>query len=207
MTELIWSFAPWAAFLMVVRVGNVYYGAGVAAVAAIVVLARAMSRHKTHLFDVVGVIYFIGLLVVLAIVQPGDVSTWGRYAQAVAHGSLTVIVFGSVLLNHPFTEGYAREQTPKEVWNSPHFHAFNRKISALWGLAFLVGTISLVFAGATNSRQILLRVIIPFGALAGAYTYTEREAAVAKGDRPSSPAPRPSGADPERLVPPPPSPE
>ena len=38
---------------------------------------------------------------------------------------------------------------------------------ALWGLAFLVGSISLVFAGATNSRQILVRVIISFGALAG----------------------------------------
>ena len=28
MTELIWSFSPWAAFLMGVRVGNVYWGAG-----------------------------------------------------------------------------------------------------------------------------------------------------------------------------------
>ena len=178
MTELIWSFAPWVVFLMGVRVGNVYWGAGVAAVAAIIVLGRAMSRHKTHLFDVIGVVYFVGLLALLAIIQPGDISTWGRYAQAVAHGSLTVIVFGSVLIGHPFTEGYAREQAPKEVWNSPHFHAFNRKISAVWGLAFLVGAISLVFAGATDSRQILLRIIVPFGALAYAYTYTQRQAAL-----------------------------
>jgi hypothetical protein len=176
MTELIWSFSPWAAFLMGVRVGNVYWGAGVAAVVAIVVLARAMSRHKAHLFDVIGVVYFVGLLVLLAVIHPGDVSTWGRYAQAVAHGSLTVIVFGSVLVGHPFTEGYAREQAPPEVWNSPHFHAFNRKISLFWGLAFLVGTISMALAGATDSRQILLRIIVPFGALAYAFTYTQRQA-------------------------------
>ena len=112
MTELIWSFSPWVAFLMGVRVGNVYWGAGLAAVAGIVVLARAMSRHKAHLFDTVGVVYFVGLLVLLAIIHPGDISTWGRYAQAVAHGSLTLIVFGSVLVGHPFTERYAREQTP-----------------------------------------------------------------------------------------------
>jgi len=31
------------------------------------VLARAMGKHKAHLFDVVGVVYFIGLLVVLAL--------------------------------------------------------------------------------------------------------------------------------------------
>jgi hypothetical protein len=187
MSELIWSFSPWLLFLMGVRVGNVYWGAGLAAVAAIVVLARAMSRHKAHLFDVVGVVYFVGLLVLLAIIHPGDISTWARYAQAVAHGSLTVIVFGSVLVGHPFTEGYAREQAPREVWNTPRFHAFNRKISAVWGLAFLVGTISLVFAGATDSRQILLRIIVPLGALAYAYTYTERQAAQAQHPTPISP--------------------
>jgi hypothetical protein len=187
MSELIWSFAPWLLFLMGVRVGNVYWGAGLAAVAAIVVLTRAMSRHKAHLFDVVGVIYFVGLLMLLAIIHPGDISTWGRYAQAVAHGSLTVIVFGSVLVGHPFTEGYAREQAPREVWNTAGFHAFNRKISAVWGLAFLVGTISLVFAGATDSRQILLRIIVPLGALACAYTYTERQAGQARHPTPFSP--------------------
>jgi hypothetical protein len=187
MTELIWSFSPWVAFLMGIRVGNVYGGAGVAAVVAIVVLARALSRHKAHLFDVIGVVYFVGLLALLAILHPGDISTWGRYAQAVAHGSLMVIVFGSVLVGHPFTEGYARDQAPREVWDSPRFHAFNRKISLVWGLAFLVGTISLALAGATDTRQILLRIIVPFGALAGAFTYSMREADH-QAQHPASPA-------------------
>jgi hypothetical protein len=180
MSELVWSFAPWVTFLAGVRVGNVYWGASVGAIVAIVVLARALSRHKAHLFDYVGVLYFIGMLIVLAIVHPDDIGTWGRYAQAVAHGSLCVIVFASVLVNRPFTEAYAREQAPKEIWNSPAFRAFNRKISAVWGLAFLLGTISMVLAGTTDSRQILLRLIIPFGALAAAYTYSEREATAAK---------------------------
>jgi len=179
MSELIWSFAPWGAFLGGVRVGNVYWGAGIGAAVAIVVLARALSRHKAHLFDYVGVIYFVGMLVVLAVVHPTDIATWGRYAQAVAHGSLCVIVFASVLFNRPFTEEYAREQAPREIWSSPAFRAFNRKISIMWGLAFLLGTISMVLAGTTDSRQILLRLIIPFGALAAAYTYSEREAASA----------------------------
>jgi hypothetical protein len=182
MSEMIWSFAPWGFFLVGVRVGNVYWGAGVAAVVAIVVLARALSRHKAHLFDYVGVVYFIGLLVLLAIIDPHDISTWGRYAQAVAHGSLCVIVFASVLIDRPFTEPYAREQAPKEIWTSPAFRAFNRMISAVWGVAFLLGTLSLILAGSTGSRQILLRVIVPFGALAAAYTFSEREAASAKAD-------------------------
>jgi hypothetical protein len=178
-TDMIWSFAPWAAFLVGVRVGNVYWGAAIGAVAALVVLFRALSRHKAHLFDVVGAVYFVGMLVLLAIIRPGDIDTWGRYAQAVAHGSLTLIVFGSVLINRPFTEGYAREQAPREVWGSPAFRAFNRKISAVWGLAFLIGTVSLVAAGSTDSRQFLLRIAVPLGALACAFTYTQRQAALA----------------------------
>ena len=181
MTDMIWSFAPWMLFLMGVRVGNVYWGAAVGALAAIIVLARALSLHKAHLFDYVGGIYFIALLVLLAILHPGDIGTWGRYAQAVAHGSLCVIVFGSVLINRPFTEAYAREQAPKEIWNTPGFRAFNRKISAVWGLAFLLGTLSLILAGATDSRQLLLRIIVPFGALAAAFTYSQREGSSAKG--------------------------
>ena len=74
------------------------------------------STHRVHLFDVIGVIYFGGMLILLGALQPHNLDTWGRYAQAVAHGSLTVIIFGSILVNRPFTEPYAREQVPKAFW-------------------------------------------------------------------------------------------
>jgi peptidoglycan/LPS O-acetylase OafA/YrhL len=103
--------------------------------------------------------------VVLAAIHPSDIATWGRYAQAVAHGSLTLIVFGSILVGKPFTEPYAREQAPERVWQSSRFHELNRRLSAVWGLAFLLGTISLVIAGSQDSRQFILRLAVPFGAL------------------------------------------
>ena len=146
-----------------------------AAVVAIVVLARAMSRHKAHLFDVIGVVYFVGLLVLLAIIHPGDISTWGRYAQAVAHGSLTVIVFGSVLVATPSPRATPGSRLPRRCGTARTF-MLSIERSRFWGLAFLVGTISMALAGATDSRQILLRVIVPFGALAYAFTYTQRQA-------------------------------
>jgi hypothetical protein len=103
---------------------------------------------------------------------------WAAAAGVVvAHGSLTLIVFGSVAIGRPFTEPYAREQAPEAVWHDPKFLALNRQISLMWGLAFLVGTISLIVAGASGDRQILLRLVVPFGALAWAYTYTQRKAA------------------------------
>jgi uncharacterized membrane protein len=176
MNNLIWSFSPWVAFLLGVRIGGVYWGAAIGLVLAAVVLVRAIRRKHLHLFDVIGAVYFGGLLALLAVLHPADISTWGRYAQAVAHGSLTLIVFGSILIGKPFTEAYAREQAPSQVWNSPRFHAFNRKISAVFGLAFLVGSVSLIAAGSVDSRQFVLRLMVPYGALLMALLYTQKQA-------------------------------
>lgn len=187
MTDLAWCFAPWVAFLLGVRFGSVYWGAAVGVGVAIVVLGRAIIRHRVHLFEVIGVLYFAGLLILLAALHPSDLGLWGRYAQAVAHGSLTVIVFGSVLIGKPFTEAYARQEAPPEVWHSKRFHELNRRISLAWGMAFLVGTASLVAAGTfSDTRQVLLRVIVPFGALVLAFSYTEKQAnaATRKATRP-----------------------
>ena len=182
MKNLIWSFSQWVAFLLGVRVGGVYWGAAIGLAVALVVLVRAITRHSTHMFDVIGTVYFGGLLVLLAAIHPSDIATWGRYAQAVAHGSLTLIVFGSILVGKPFTEPYAREQAPERVWQSSRFHELNRRLSAVWGLAFLVGTISLVIAGSQDSRQFILRLAVPFGALLLALLYSQKQASLSAGE-------------------------
>ena len=85
-------------------------------------------------------------------------------------------MFGSILTGHPFTESYAREKTPAALWHTREFRAVNRRISAVWGLAFLAGTISLIVAGSIDYRHVLLRILIPFGALYLAYQYTGKQA-------------------------------
>jgi hypothetical protein len=175
MTDLIWSFAPWMVLLLANRVTS-FYGAIVAAViAAGVVLVRAIARRRFHLLDLASMVYFVALGAVLVAVHPGHIDLWARYAQFGSHTALTVIVFGSVLIGRPFTESYARQSTPEAVWHTAEFHAINRRISAIWGLAFLVGTVSLFVAGSVDYRQVLLRVIIPFGSLAWAFKYTQTQ--------------------------------
>jgi hypothetical protein len=49
----------------------------------------------------------------------------------------------------------------------------------VFGLAFLVGTASLVLAGSQDSRQFILRLVVPFGALLLAFMYTQKQAALA----------------------------
>ena len=174
MGDLIWSFSPWVLFLLATRLTSLSGAVALGLVAALVVAARAIGHHRLHLLDVASVLYFTGLGLALEIVHPASVTYWSRYAQAGSHAFLTLIVLGSVVIGRPFTESYARETTPKELWGTPQFRSVNRSISLVWGLAFLVGTVSLIIAGSVTGRPFLLRILIPFGALAWAYLYTQR---------------------------------
>jgi hypothetical protein len=186
MTDLIWSFAPWLVFLLASRVTSLYGAVAAGALVAVVVLTRAVGRRKVHLLDVASTVYFIALGATLVVVQPGHLDFWARYAQAGSHITLMLLVFGSILVGRPFTEAYARDTVPESVWHTDRFHSLNRQISAVWGLAFLVGTVSLIAAGSVDSRQVLLRVIVPFGSLYYAYVFTQKQTRgvrVAPGDR------------------------
>ena len=152
---------------------------------------RAVARRRLHLLDVAGLCYFVALGAVLVAVHPGHLEFWSRYAQAGSHIALTLIVFGSILIGHPFTESYARHTAPAAVWHTRQFHAINQRISAVWGLAFLAGTISLLIAGSVGDRQVLLRVIVPFGALYLAYRYTQKQTGQA---RDATPPGEPAGS-------------
>jgi hypothetical protein len=175
MTELIWSFCPWFVFLIANRIATLEDAVACAVAAVIVVIGRAVMHHHVHLLDIASIGYFAALL---AVVQAADASSRidiSNDAQAGAHIALTLIVLGSIVLGHPFTESYARETVPREYWNTPQFHQMNRIISGAWGLAFVVGSISLVIAANTDSRPVLLRILIPFGALYWAYSYTDKK--------------------------------
>ena len=75
-------------------------------------------------------------------------------------------------------------ETGTYLGDTAAFHAVNRRISAVWGLAFLVGTVSLIIAGSVDYRQALLRVIVPFGTLIYAYKYTESQQKKSTGSAP-----------------------
>jgi hypothetical protein len=175
MVDLIWSFAPWLVFLLATRVTSLYGAVAAGVVAAVAVLARAIGRKRVHVLDVASTVYFAALGAILIVVHPGHLDYWARYAQAGSHIALTALVFGSILLGRPFTESYARETTPEAVWHTERFHSLNRQISVVWGLAFLIGSVSLIAAGSVDARQVLLRIVIPFGSLYYAYVYTQRK--------------------------------
>lgn len=196
MTDLIWSFAPWLVFLLASRVTSLYGAVAAGALAAVVVLTRAVGRRRVHMLDVASMVYFVALGAILVVIRPGHLDFWAHYAQAGSHIALTILVFGSILVGRPFTEAYAKDTVPESAWHTDRFQSLNRRISTAWGLAFLVGSISLISAGSIDSRQVLLRIIVPFGTLYYAYVFTQKQTKGVQGASPDrvrqgSPTPLP----------------
>ena len=107
MTDLVWSFAPWLVFLLASRITSFYGAVAAGALAAVVVLMRAIERRRVHMLDVASTVYFATLGATLIAIRPVHVDVWARYAQAGSHIALTLLVFGSIVAGRPFTEAYA----------------------------------------------------------------------------------------------------
>ncbi len=187
MTEMMWSLTPWLTFMTASSLFILWAGLAAGGLVALVVLGRAVVQKKVHVLDLASIFFLLALASALVVVHPGDLGTWNRYAQPGAHGLLTVLVFGFVLLGRPFTEASAREQTPAVVWHNPRFQTFNRELSLVWGLALLVGTLSLALAGAVSAAPFVLRMAVPMGAMIVATKYTQQQASYARSLLPSIP--------------------
>jgi hypothetical protein len=169
--NLVWSFAPWFVFVIAARFSSLKSAIGAGVLGALIACGRAAIVARVHLLDVAGVGCFVGLSAAL-LLDPDALESWSQYAQFGSHVLLTLPVFGSIVVAHSFTEACARETTPSAVWSMPEFHAINRRIAGVWGLALLVGTVSVWAATTIEPRPILLHALVPFGALYLAYRYT-----------------------------------
>jgi hypothetical protein len=185
MTEMMWSLLPWLTFMTLTPVVNLWAGLVAGGTVALVVLGRAIARHNVHMLEVAGIASFVALTAAVVMARPGDIGTWGNYAQAGAHGLLALLVLGSVLVGRPFTAAYARAQAPQGLWHDPRFTAFNREVSLVWSVALVVGTASLLLAGAVNAAPFVLRMAVPSGAMFLATWYTQQRAQQARALLPS----------------------
>ncbi len=106
------------------------------------VLIDRIRGRSMKLLNVVSVVYFAVLLVVVNVVSAAGLEWIEVWLGEISNITLTVIAVGSILVRMPFTLQYAREQTPREFWDSPAFLRINDVITGFWGLAFLVSSVS-----------------------------------------------------------------
>jgi len=87
------------------------------------------------------------------------------YGRGVVTLVLAAVIAAS-LAWRPFTEQYARGSVAKEYWDSPKFHAVNRRITAAWaGTVAVMGVGHRVSGALTVNAGAYPAVVIPANVL------------------------------------------
>ncbi|OSC38735.1 hypothetical protein [Mycobacterium decipiens] len=156
---------------------------------------RGISIHALEAF---GAAFFAGLAVLGAVASPSVIRWLELWAGEITNVALVSFVIATLIARRPFTLAYAKEETPREHWDSPLFIRINYVISGIWAAAFgfaaIVGFIGdAVFKDANNFwTGWVLQLAAIFFAVAFTEFYPGRasaKAALAAGEIPDEPAP------------------
>ena len=128
------TFSPWIAYWAGTAVADWRLGLAAGLVVGIAVLVSG-RRDGVDVISAAGVVYFAALLPV-ALAEPASSLSDGTAAMALA--VLGIAATASILLGRPFTETFARRETPQELWDTPQFRDANRVITTAWAVSFLV---------------------------------------------------------------------
>lgn len=166
------GFAPWIIFWIVATGPSTWlYGAFAATVAALILAIPDAVRRRPKMLDIGSIVFFIALSVVGLVVSPSDGDALDKYSSVISSGALAVIALASLLFV-PFTEQYAREDTPQELWGTPVFKRINRDLTLMWGLVFVASTVSALVAVQVPSTSGWTSWVIPIALLVGAFKFT-----------------------------------
>lgn len=168
------GFLPWIIFWVVANSPSTWeYGAIGAALAAIILALPSASRRRPKVLDVATIVFFVVLAVVGAVVGAEDRDWLDRWSMVLSSAALGLIALGSLAFV-PFTEQYAREKTPPEVWSSPVFRRTNRVLTLVWGLTFLATAVLGYIAVVAPSTSDWTNWVLPIALIVGAFKFTAR---------------------------------
>ncbi len=132
--KLTLAFSPWIAF-WVISMGHSILSLQIGILAA-ALLVGVMGVTRLHRGAILwaGVVFFVFALVSVAWLK----NEWViRHVGILASGTLFVATALSIVFGRPFTEDYARDHVPKELWDSPAFIRGSYTVTSVWELIFL----------------------------------------------------------------------
>jgi hypothetical protein len=169
------GFLPWIIFWVVSSPSTWKVAAVGALIAAVIVsIPDAMRPGGPKSLDL-GTIAFFALISILAIfLDRKDLSWLEDWSQVISSGALAAIAFIS-LAYRPFTEEYARDTTPPEVWDTHGFKLINRQLTTFWGVVFALTAISGVIAiKGSHSSRAFFTWILPIILVVGGFKLQRR---------------------------------
>jgi hypothetical protein len=181
------AFIPWILFSVVAEHSTLKLAAGSALVASALIAARSARSGGVKVLELGAVLAFVAFAVAAFTADPATATFVDRYARAIAAGLLSLIALGSLLVV-PFTEQYARETVPPQLWPSPQFKHMNRQLTTMWGLVFATMVPAHVLAGAidTHRANLILNWAIPAVLVIWAAKRTARASDRAHTDQPQT---------------------
>jgi hypothetical protein len=166
------GFAPWIIFAVVVKDVGWEIGATAGLIASVILSYPSYERGALKILDYAGFIFFAALVVLGLFLDREQLDWIEAYSSAISMGAIAIVVFASLAFV-PFTEQYARESAPRELWDNPGFKRTNRHLTTVWGLVFLVVAVDSLVQQLLDSDAALLDWIIPVAAIVGGFKYTK----------------------------------
>ncbi len=135
--KLLLAFSPWIAFWIIASGHSMLrLQAGVVAAALLVVVMGITRLHRGVILWA-GVVFFAFALITVV----GFKDEWVIHRLGLlASGTLFVATLFSMAMGRPFTEDYAREHVPRELWDSAEFIRSCFIVTGVWAFIFLANT-------------------------------------------------------------------
>jgi hypothetical protein len=137
--KLLLAFAPWIAF-WIISAGHSMASLriGVCVAAALVVVMGVTRLHRGMILWA-GVLFFAFAFVEVVLLK----NLWViGHLGILASGTLFLATLVSIVIGQPFTESYAREHVPKDVWDAPAFIRSCYTVTGVWGIIFMANTLA-----------------------------------------------------------------
>ncbi|MCW2650192.1 MAG: hypothetical protein JWR32_1168 [Mycobacterium sp.] len=129
------GFAPWIIYWVVADSPSTWLYGALCAVISAVILGVSVGRGGLKLFDVVTIVFFMAITIAGMVVGAHDRDWMDTYANTLASAVLAAMALASLAFV-PFTELYARESVPPQMWNDWGFKRTHRTLTLMWGLVF-----------------------------------------------------------------------
>ena len=178
------GFAPFIAFAILDWAMGPTQGLIAGALVSLALLLRELLSLKRvpKVLEIGTTILFGGL----ALYAVSGAPTWSIVGVRLrVDVGLLLIVLVSIAIRRPFTLQYAKEQVPREMWETARFRRTNYVISAVWALAFMAlvsaDLIMLEVPSLPSRVGVLITIVALVGAIKFTGWYPERQRAKGSG--------------------------
>jgi hypothetical protein len=151
------GFIAWGSYGVLIIAGHPTAAVCVGLAVMIALVTREYRDGTLKIIDCTSLGCFA--LALLTIVTTGR-DLFSNYRFIAAWGIFAVVAWATLLARFPFTLQYARERTPREVWNAPPFITMNMVMTAVWALIFTLDTLLAILAR-RGHYVFTLDVVIP----------------------------------------------